>query len=538
MANKPTEEQQAILSAGGRTSLLIIEALAGTGKTTTLEMLSHQLSGKGLYLAFNRSIAEEAQSRFAGNVTCRTFHSLAFATMAPRVADRIEGKDNGTLSPMRIRKLLKLNALGPLNPLARAGMVRDTYNRYLYSPDASLMPFHVSDQAILNLSMTRPLTAADEQVIREQVSADAQRLWEAVWREGSQIPVTHDTYLKAFALASPTLPYDYIEVDESQDLNPMMLSMIERQPARLILVGDSLQSIYEYRGAVNALSTVERDDMQRCYLTQSFRFGSQIAGHANIILGNLGARHPLRGFDVDRSHLTGQTAHLYRSNMGMFSAVINHFRQEKGPFEIAGGTKDMVSLLKGVNDLMMSGASSHPDLQGFNGWSDFKTAAQQEGAPDEMLRLVKIVTQYPYKMLMAALYQGGKAQKGAPAECVFSTAHKSKGREWPVVHLGADFVLPESDLSVPMDAEEARLAYVAVTRAQRRLIGAGELLLAYRKRLEALAEREKSQHSMGALAARLRGMALAERSQTLDAMTPAERCALADYLKQEQGTPQ
>lgn len=533
MARKPTDEQQAILSAGGQVSLQTIEALAGTGKTTTLEMLSHRLKGKGLYLAFNRAIAEEAQARFSGNVTCKTFHSLAFATMAPKIADRLEGKDNGTLSPMRIVSLLKLKPLGPLQALARAGLVRDTYNRYLYSPDTLLSAAHVPDHAMANLRLAFPMTDGDEAAIRERLAADASALWEAVWQPGSSMPVTHDTYLKAFALDAPTLPFDYLEVDECQDLNPMMLGMIQRQPARLILVGDSLQSIYTYRGAVNALSAIERPDMKRCYLTQSFRFGDEIAARANVILGTLEARFPIRGFEVDRSTLAGPRAYLFRSNMGMFSAVIEHFRAQKGGFEIAGGAKDMVALLNGVDQLMLGQPSGHPDLAGFNGWYDFKQAASQDGAPDDMQRLVKIVSQYPRKMLAAALSRGGKAGKtSAPASYVFSTAHKSKGREWPDVHLGKDFPLPEASPDVLLDAEEARLAYVAVTRAQRQLTGGGELLQAYRQRLKALAARENTQRSMASLAARLRRLPVAERNPILNAMPKAERAALVAYLKQ------
>jgi hypothetical protein len=513
---------------------LIIEALAGTGKTTTLEMLSHQLEGKGLYLAFNRSIAKEAQSRFGGSVVCKTFHGLAFATMAPKVAHRLEGKDNGTLSPHRIATLLKLKTLGPLQALARAGLVRDTYNRYLYSPDILIGPAHVPDQAITNLRLAYPLTDADEAVIRERIAGDAQALWEGTWAEGSEIPVSHDSYLKAFALGEPTLPFDYLEIDESQDLNPMMLGMIQRQPGQLILVGDSLQSIYTYRGAVNAMETIERDDMKRCYLTQSFRFGDEIASRANVILGTLEARHPIRGFEIDRSNLNGPNAHLYRSNMGMFSAIIEHFRKAKTPFEIAGGTQDMVALLKGVDQLMLGQPAGHPDLAGFNGWFDFKAAAKQDGAPEDMQRLVKIVTQYPRKLLSAALRRGdGKSKNAAPATCVFSTAHKSKGREWPEIHLGQDFPLPEISPESPLEAEEARLAYVAVTRAQRRLHGGKELLNAYTQRLKGLAERESAQKSMAMTVARLRKMPAAQRNQTVSAMPKADREALATYLKRE-----
>jgi superfamily I DNA/RNA helicase len=52
---KPTEEQQAILDATGR--VLLINARAGTGKTTTLRMIaSAHPDQKILYLVFNRKV--------------------------------------------------------------------------------------------------------------------------------------------------------------------------------------------------------------------------------------------------------------------------------------------------------------------------------------------------------------------------------------------------------------------------------------------------------------------------------------------------
>jgi superfamily I DNA/RNA helicase len=71
---KPTEEQQAILDATGR--VLLINARAGTGKTTTLRMIaSAHPDRKILYLVFNRKAREEAAGRFPRNVEVRASSS-------------------------------------------------------------------------------------------------------------------------------------------------------------------------------------------------------------------------------------------------------------------------------------------------------------------------------------------------------------------------------------------------------------------------------------------------------------------------------
>lgn len=55
-----------------------INAFADTGKTTTLRLLSEASSGRGLYLAFNKSITDDGNARFAKNTTYSTIHSIAF----------------------------------------------------------------------------------------------------------------------------------------------------------------------------------------------------------------------------------------------------------------------------------------------------------------------------------------------------------------------------------------------------------------------------------------------------------------------------
>ncbi len=54
---------------------LMIEAVAGSGKTTTLLEIMKMIQGKIIFLAFNKSIAEELKSRCPNYVDCSTLHS-------------------------------------------------------------------------------------------------------------------------------------------------------------------------------------------------------------------------------------------------------------------------------------------------------------------------------------------------------------------------------------------------------------------------------------------------------------------------------
>src|SRR6516225_8095891 len=89
---KPTAEQQAIIDAAISGGNLVIQAGAGTGKTSTLEMIARVLTKKAIYIAYNKSIATEAATRFPDHVTCKTSHSLAFGAVGRKYAKRLGGQ--------------------------------------------------------------------------------------------------------------------------------------------------------------------------------------------------------------------------------------------------------------------------------------------------------------------------------------------------------------------------------------------------------------------------------------------------------------
>ena len=76
---KPTEEQLAIRQSQARN--LLVSASAGTGKTSTLVLYAQARPNTQMtYLAFNRTVKEEAQRKFPPNVRCVTTHGLAYSS--------------------------------------------------------------------------------------------------------------------------------------------------------------------------------------------------------------------------------------------------------------------------------------------------------------------------------------------------------------------------------------------------------------------------------------------------------------------------
>src|SRR5690606_34892923 len=90
----PTSEQQAAIDAFASGENVAIHAAAGTGKTSALRFLADvDPSKRGLYLAFNTSVANDAKRRFRGTrVEARTVHSLAYRTHGAPHRDRLDQK--------------------------------------------------------------------------------------------------------------------------------------------------------------------------------------------------------------------------------------------------------------------------------------------------------------------------------------------------------------------------------------------------------------------------------------------------------------
>ena len=78
--------QEAVFAAVEQTSAnLVVEALAGSGKTTTIieicKRLQAQAGGSVLLCAFNRRIKDELVQRAPRGVDVQTCHALGFASL-------------------------------------------------------------------------------------------------------------------------------------------------------------------------------------------------------------------------------------------------------------------------------------------------------------------------------------------------------------------------------------------------------------------------------------------------------------------------
>ncbi|MEW2313653.1 UvrD-helicase domain-containing protein [Streptomyces bauhiniae] len=458
MALRATAEQDAAREAFTAGQDLALVAGAGTGKTSTLVMMGSSTRRRGLYVAFNKPIAEEARGRFGPNVECRTSHSLAHRAVGRQFQDRLDASRHMPLR--RTAQLLGLDrdlAVGKrrLRATTLARLVMEMVRRFCYSTDEQVAARHLG-----------PVNGLDDQgaqYLAEVLLKRARWAWEDICSPGGKLPFRHDHYLKMWALTRPRLRADFVLLDEAQDTNPVLEEIFLAQDAQRVCVGDPAQQIYEWRHAKDIMSGFPG---QRLELTQSFRFGPAIAEVANRWLRAASSTMQLTGH-VDGPSALGQVeipdAVLCRGNVDALAQVLR-FLEEGVPVALAGGGKPLLKIAEAAIDLQAGRRTSHHELFLFSSWGEVQEYAAQDSAAAEMKAIVELVDTYgPQQIITAVQRMVGEDR----ARVVVSTVHKAKGREWQRVRIGDGFAPPsEEPRGRGVHPAEARLIYVAVTRAR------------------------------------------------------------------------
>jgi F-box protein 18 (helicase) len=453
-----TDEQQGVVNSAA--SELVVNAYAGTGKTTTLRAYAAaRPQQRMLYLAFNKVTASEAAASFPPNVTCRTIHSLAYTAVGHRYRHK--------LGPLRASDIMRLYQGVTA---AMAELLVQTLTSYMVSADDSIALEHVpADLALSD---------------RQQFAGAARRLWTDMMDDAKSTPLPHDGYLKIYQLTRPVLwrRHDVILLDEAQDTNPVTADIVLRQRCGKVLVGDRHQSIYGFRGSINAMAMMPRAEAH--YLTRSMRFGEPVARAATLLLQTMkDETHAITGMgrmsatpgQVDRSQ---PYAIISRSNASVFAQAVKAIDQSKVHF-VGGVQNYLLGKLTDVHNIW----SGRPDLVQdafYRDFGDIESLALhgRETGDKEILSLVSVVREYRAALPgLIATVTGAACEQPGDADILLMTAHRSKGLEFDQVLLDDDFHDLVDKQGKPnkgaLDAQafeqEINLLYVGMTRARRAL---------------------------------------------------------------------
>ena len=461
-----TQEQQAIVES--RSTFLKVNAFAGAGKSSVLRAYAAaRPRQRFLLIAFNKTIQVHAQASFPGNVKCMTSHGMAFARFGARYADA--GKLAKSLHAHQAAEALGLKDYPDAFRMYVADACIKALGRYFSSSDPEIAEAHVEGLLLPDGGAT----AAD-------IVTLSTKLWMRMRDMNDPgVGMLHDGYLKLYQLSKPRLPYDSILFDEYQDANPVTSQIVDAQDCAKVVVGDAHQSLYAFRGAVNAMNLARADET--LYLTRTFRFGQPIADVANYLLGTFkGERRTIQG--------TSETGLVSPFQRGLTHTVIartNSSLFDEAVAGLAGGRR--IHFVGGIQNYQLGDlmdtynlwakrpdAISNPFLRAFK---DFETMNEYAGAVDDkpLKSLAHVVRKHAQRIpSLIDRVRSSATDEPAKAQVLLTTAHKAKGLEWERVKLADDFVKLKDQYGKPRkipakELEEINVLYVAATRAQRQL---------------------------------------------------------------------
>lgn len=481
---KPTQEQLDILREFKNHNVLKINACAGSGKSTTLRLLAEDNIYKSLYICFNKQNAVLASESFPSHVDCKTVHSLAYAVFGKFLSHKINTKDtyyiNRGRTPKEIVNLYSIQDVWSSNKnhvvtsRVIASITKNVVEVYQNSSDEDISEKHLTPPMKKRLKFDTIKSKKFITKVTNEIIRCATLLWKDKVDYDSPVKADHDTYQKLYQLSKPKLDYDIIYLDEAQDSSPVVLDILKQQSGiKIVYVGDTFQSIYAFRQAVNAMDNVTGKTMQ---LSQSFRYGEAIADVANFIIDS---NVKIKGFDKISSevfnsvlsNINEKYTMLYRTNSALLSDAVDMIgRGIKVKCEI--DPSKFKSLILSSEALFKGDLSKIKDdeISVYASWSDMIDDAEEY---PEIKRLVGIITSnstWRYVNALDSLIKGKKNSTLSRYDVLLTTAHKSKGMEWDNVIISSDFDIEniKSDSSTPVQ-QEVNLFYVACTRAIKKL---------------------------------------------------------------------
>lgn len=509
-----TDEQIAILTKLSDTNdNLIIDAKAGSGKTTTLLDALPGLRGDTLFNAFNKNISDEIKAkagrRFGLEVMSRTqistvhSHGLRAFNKSGMKAKTLSGKLAFMLSDMvehRVpdnddlhRNLAKIRNLTSMAKAHGFGLTSTSPLEQFPSIDDEEAWLHMADHFGIEDELVGDTDL--EEIIEWSI-----KLLKASNARANSIDFDDMIYLPL--LMNLNIPqYDNVLIDEAQDINATRRELAFRSikpDGRIIAVGDPNQAIYGFTGAdVRSLAKITaRANADVLPLTICWRCDGSIIAEAQHEVPAIQARPGAPDgqvitldFEADdflRFPEPGD-AILCRLNKPNVAVCLGLLR--RGIRARIEGRDIGIKLeehAKKANPLYASQPLDETklELEAYREREIQKLVARNKPEStiamleDEidatMLILERVMEQTPdaswhnFTGLLADLF-GDDVGKNS---IVLSSVHKAKGREWSRVFiLGYGDYMPFHLAKAPWELEqEHNLIYVSKTRAMHTLI--------------------------------------------------------------------
>jgi DNA helicase-2/ATP-dependent DNA helicase PcrA len=471
---------------------LAIEAVAGSGKTTTLVKAASLIESKSIgFLAFNKAIADELQRRLPSHVEIKTFNSVGHAALCRAKCKFNEGKLKKILDQAKdgipyhlktymadIFRLVNLAKSEGIIPKAK-GINSANVSLSPDEPDTWRKLVHHHG---LKVSEAPAFIDGVWEIAREILIKSIKQNTEFDFSDQIYFPFVYNLNLKT---------YDVLFVDEAQDVSRIQHFFIDKMlnsdGGRLVLCGDSNQAIYGFRGAdsESIQRLVEKYNCSVLPLSISYRCSKSVIREAQRLVPAILAREDagegkvLEYFGLNLYDLKEKDMVLSRFNYNLISVALALLeRSIKFTYQGEDLTKEIVGVIKRSRATNINSLQKYIDST----IEELKEAKNESYDPSKVARLIDVC-----KMCKAFISIKGsrdvdtlksdiesffKQATGNRSGILISTIHRAKGLEADRVFLVAEEVKEEDGKKPMLDwvaKQEKNLTYVAITRAQNEL---------------------------------------------------------------------
>ena len=478
------------------TGSAIVEATAGSGKTTTIIEATNHMAGQIAIMAFNNDIIKELNrkrppSKKTKIATCHSFGKTELNRIAPKaelnnskvltIAERLlaakySPRERGVI--IRLVALAKNSGIGLSAPLG---------NKKTNQEWEEIATHHGLDEDLKTVGITFKIALELATKVLKASNADLNSI---DFADMLYLPLVHKCVI-------PT--YDWVLLDEAQDTNLTRRKLARamlKPTGRLLAVGDQQQAIYGFTGADHAsLQRIKEEfSCQTLPLSISYRCAKNIIAYAQQWNPSIMARPGAEDGNVTEIDyeewmdslksikLTEENGIICRNNAPLVGLFYNLLR-EGIPCRLNGlNTKDLANLARKWKNVTL--LEWKENIIAFG-----KSELEKYIAKDEEFKVRPLLDSIETILVLAArVLDSGKTtiedlqseiialtgpRKGVnPAKAVLlSSIHKAKGLEWKrVFHIGEKQFLPSKFAKKEwQQTQEQNLLYVAATRAKTEL---------------------------------------------------------------------
>jgi len=268
---------------------IVIEATAGSGKTTTIVFASSLIPKhkKTLFTAFNNHTVDEIKTRIGKNIDCTTTHSIGYKAIKNHFQCNIklsEWKISNMFDRFVNEKKIKLSRKekNKLSFFAKKSIDLMRLNLCTTKEQSiEVLDFYGILLSIKEMDLVYDLylkvIAYNKKKEKEKIIDYVDMLFIPAWDKSVKLE-----------------QYDVVFIDEVQDLNlcqHTILTKSIKESGRFIAVGDPNQSIYLFAGVTNDSfhKLLEFPRTVQLPLTISYRCPKKVVEHAKILYDDIEA---------------------------------------------------------------------------------------------------------------------------------------------------------------------------------------------------------------------------------------------------------